>query len=65
MPQGYPNDSSKKWGLARLPAERKREIARMGGIAAHKLGVAHEFSPEEAVIAGRKGGGAGKGKSKK
>ena len=35
---------------------RQREIASLGGRAAHEQGVAHEFSPEEARIAGRKGG---------
>jgi general stress protein YciG len=35
---------------------RQREIARMGGRAAHEKGSAHEFSSEEAREAGRKGG---------
>ena len=35
---------------------RQREIARKGGKAAHVKGTAHEWSPEEARIAGRKGG---------
>ena len=38
--------------------ERRREVARMGGRAAHQKGTAHEFSPEEAREAGRKGGRA-------
>ena len=37
---------------------RRREVARMGGRAAHQKGTAHEFSPEEAREAGRKGGRA-------
>jgi general stress protein YciG len=35
---------------------RQREIARKGGKAAHVKGTAHEWSREEARIAGRKGG---------
>jgi general stress protein YciG len=31
---------------------------RKGGEAAHRRGTAHEFTPEEARIAGRKGGKA-------
>ena len=34
----------------------KREIARKGGIAAHRKGTAHKFTSEEAREAGRKGG---------
>ena len=35
---------------------RQREIARLGGRAAHQRGTAHEFTREEAREAGRKGG---------
>ncbi|MDH6594992.1 general stress protein YciG [Variovorax sp. TBS-050B] len=35
-------------GFARMDPERQREIARQGGRAAHRLGLAHEFTPEEA-----------------
>jgi general stress protein YciG len=35
-------------GFAGMDAERRREIARLGGRAAHELGRAHEFTPEEA-----------------
>jgi hypothetical protein len=45
-----------KRGFASLPPERQREIARLGGQAAHRKGAAHEFTSEEARIAGRKGG---------
>jgi general stress protein YciG len=38
----------------------QREIASKGGKAAHKSGKAHEFSPEEAREAGRKGGRSSK-----
>ena len=43
-------------GFAAMSAERQREIARMGGRAAHEKGTAHEFTAEEAQAAGRKGG---------
>lgn len=39
-----------------MDREKQREIARKGGRAAHEKGSAHEFSPEEAREAGRKGG---------
>ncbi len=39
-----------------MSEEQRREIARKGGRAAHEKGTAHEFTPEEARIAGRKGG---------
>lgn len=35
---------------------KQREIASKGGKAAHEKGTAHEFTPEEAREAGRKGG---------
>lgn len=38
-----------------LSPERLHEIARKGGISAHKQGKAHRFTHEEAVEAGRKG----------
>ena len=43
-------------GFASMDAERQREIARKGGRAAHEKGTAHEFTPDEARAAGRKGG---------
>lgn len=43
-------------GFASMDAERQREIARKGGKAAHEKGTAHEFTPDEARAAGRKGG---------
>jgi general stress protein YciG len=35
-------------GFAGMDPERQREIARKGGRTAHELGLAHEFTPEEA-----------------
>ena len=45
-------------GFAAMDPERQREIAREGGKAAHQSGNAHEFTSEEARMAGRKGGQA-------
>jgi uncharacterized protein len=45
-----------KRGFAALDPEKQREIARLGGRAAHAQGKAHEFTSEEAKAAGRKGG---------
>jgi hypothetical protein len=49
---------SKGRGFAGMDAEQQRQIASAGGRAAHASGHAHEFSPEEAREAGRKGGEA-------
>ncbi len=43
-------------GFAAMDRERVREIASKGGRAAHAAGTAHQFTSEEARIAGRKGG---------
>lgn len=45
-----------KRGFAMMTLEEKRRIARLGGIAAHKSGNAHEWTREEAQLAGKKGG---------
>lgn len=47
--------SPKPKGFAAMDRERNREIARLGGIAGHVKGTAHQFTKEEASIAGRKG----------
>lgn len=41
-------------GFAAMSPEKKREIAGMGGRAAHASGRAHQFSSEEARAAGKK-----------
>lgn len=41
-------------GFAAMSAEKKREIASLGGRAAHASGRAHQFSSEEARAAGKK-----------
>lgn len=43
-------------GFAAMDPERQKRIASEGGRAAHKQGVAHEWSKDEAREAGRKGG---------
>lgn len=43
-------------GFASLSPERLREIASLGGKAAHAQGKAHHWSPEAAKTAGQKGG---------
>jgi general stress protein YciG len=43
-------------GFASMDPARQREIASKGGRAAHEKGTAHEWTPEEARQAGRKGG---------
>lgn len=43
-------------GFAAMNRDKVREIARLGGKAAHEAGTAHEFTSEEARAAGRNGG---------
>ena len=43
-------------GFASMSPQKQREIARKGGHAAHEKGTAHEWTPDEARSAGRKGG---------
>jgi general stress protein YciG len=54
--QQQQQQSSGKQGFASMDAEQQRRIASEGGKAAHASGHAHEFSHDEAVEAGRKGG---------
>jgi general stress protein YciG len=51
-----PTGNIKKRGFGSMSPERKREIAIMGGKAAHAKGTAHQFTTAEARAAGRKGG---------
>ena len=48
-------------GFASLSPEKQREIASKGGRAAHEKGTAHEWTPDEARNAGRKGGQISRG----
>lgn len=43
-------------GFASMDRTKQREIAQKGGRAAHQKGTAHQWSSEEARVAGRKGG---------
>jgi general stress protein YciG len=45
-------------GFASMDTGKQREIASKGGKAAHAQGRAHEFTADEARVAGRKGGEA-------
>ena len=56
--------ATNKRGFASMDADKQRQIASKGGKAAHEKGTAHEFTPEEAREAGRKGGEA-RGRSRK
>jgi uncharacterized protein len=50
------NGGKSKRGFASMDANRQREIASKGGRAAHAKGTAHEWSSDEARVAGQKGG---------
>ncbi|KYF92307.1 stress-induced protein [Sorangium cellulosum] len=51
-----PTKETLRRGFAAMEPRRQRQIASKGGKAAHESGRAHEFTPEEARSAGRKGG---------
>lgn len=46
----------KNRGFGGMDPEKHRAIAAKGGRAAHERGVAHQFTKEEARLAGMKGG---------
>ncbi len=52
-------------GFAAMDRKLVSEIARKGGKAAHSAGTAHEFTSEEARVAGQKGGRATHAKRRK
>ena len=52
MEQGGKNQR----GFASMDPRKQREIASKGGKAAHEKGTAHEFTPDEARAAGKRGG---------
>ncbi len=58
IPEGVSTDIKPKRGFATLSLERRREIASKGGKVAHAKGTAHEFTTEQAIMAGTKGGSA-------
>ena len=45
-------------GFAAMDPEKRRRVSSVGGRAAHQKGTGHEFTSDEARIAGRKGGAA-------
>jgi general stress protein YciG len=51
-----PAGTPRKRGFGSMDPAAVRDLARKGGVAAHRAGTAHEFSSEEARAAGRKGG---------
>src|SRR5260221_14538754 len=53
-----PMANTSKRGFASMDSSKQREIASKGGRAAHAKGTAHEFTTDEARVAGRKGGEA-------
>ena len=50
--------NTSKRGFASMDPAKQKEIASKGGRAAHAKGTAHEFTSDEARVAGRKGGEA-------
>lgn len=56
QPTDEPTKPKSRRGFACIDKERQRKIASLGGIAAHQHGTAYEFTPEEARLAGQKGG---------
>lgn len=56
VPPDMSSVSKTKRGFASMDKKKQKEIASKGGRAAHRTGKAHEFTPEEAREAGRKGG---------
>jgi general stress protein YciG len=57
--------STRLRGFASMDTEKQKGIARKGGRAAHLKGTAHEWTSEEARIAGRNGGEASHGGGRK
>lgn len=50
--------TKQRHGFGTMSPEAHREISRKGGVAAHKKGKGHTFTPEEAREAGKLGGQA-------
>lgn len=61
MAAPHTEDGNKRKGFASLSPERRREMARRGGQAAHRRGTAHQWTREEARLAGQKGGTMSRG----
>jgi len=58
---GRPYQLIGRQGFASMDRTRQAAIASLGGRTAHRMGVAHEWTPEEAHVAGRTGGLAKRG----
>ncbi|MGH9160624.1 MAG: KGG domain-containing protein [Vicinamibacteraceae bacterium] len=58
---GEPVRRKERRGFASMSREKQREIASKGGRMAHLKGTAHEWTPDEARVAGRKGGMVSRG----
>ena len=54
--EGSERKGTSNRGFAAMDREKQKRIASEGGRAAHRQGVAHEWSRDEAREAGRKGG---------
>ncbi len=54
--ENHPGDSKSRRGFGSMDSSQQRQIASKGGKAAHAQGRAHEFTADEARVAGRKGG---------
>ena len=54
MQDTNPTQERRLRGFAAMSPEKKKEIASMGGRAAHACGRAHQFTSEEGRAAGKK-----------
>ena len=59
--ENNPPARKERRGFASMSPEKQREIASKGGRAAHAKGTAHEWTSEDARVAGRKGGQISRG----
>lgn len=55
------SDEKQHKGFRAMDPAKQREIAAKGGKAAHAKGTAHEWTSEEARLAGKKGGEISRG----
>jgi general stress protein YciG len=55
-PEAVGEPKPRRRGFAAMDRDRVKEIASKGGRAAHAAGTAHQFNPDEARVAGKKGG---------
>jgi general stress protein YciG len=55
-PRAVEEARPRRRGFAAMDRDRVKAIASKGGRAAHAAGTAHQFSSDEARVAGKKGG---------